>query len=1383
MHPKAKKRIAVLALAVGVVAVAGGSLFAYRKLSVRAEFAALRSEGLAAAEAGNHKEAFEKLARYLFRSPNDVQVLVAFARSREQVPAPGGAHLRQARDAYQRAVSLDRSLIDQRARLAMLMSDFGQLPEALEQADRVLAVRPEDRTALAVRAVVLQRMRRPADAAAAALRWSEVAPEDVRSLAIALATARDNGATPEALKELAGSLEARAKDDKGLAVIRGTMALLTADGEAARRWWREAAKFDAGSAEEASFIADQLQNVRLPVESAEYLVRAAEQGKLRSGKLIPARRLLELERYDLLSRLLEEVRAEDEQESAEMLAMRAISLAGTGKLTEAQPFLDALGRRDNSAGRGWKLITQLALGQAEDDAEQTRKVLENAAREGEGAPMLSLVLADAMARQGETERAVRMFESLGEASTGWSRPLERKAHYLSTMGQLESAFQTAVEAARRAPRDPRALTTLARVWSSAVEAGVVSNRAELVQFLQELSAMMPADQSTAPVRIITFARAGRMNDARAVADQVVAAARENPSPAWGGLLVRVATAAATVGLGNEISLIDVAEELGGVTPMSALTRAFLELGTEPPASVVSRFEEKRKTEGPEAREWAVAWANLLDNVGDPRAVAAWTSLSEAYPQDLAIQRDVVTSRAARENLDLRRAAIERLRALAGEASTTFRLADAQLALDTPGSTPQRLTEVADRLLEIVRVTPGNVQARILLARVQERMGNTAQAIEQLRAVPANVPESVPSLLMLAELLQRNGDFAGAERVLEQALARGAMGENQLRGAAMLLAEQGDARKALDLLRRGSDQRPDPMRVQLYRQANDLARAEAEALRVVEASPDVFSIRTLAEIQRARGNVAAATATLARLDGLTLPPGLKELSLADYHLRFLELGAARQQAQRATEAAPENPVGWQALVTVQAAMGDINGALETIDRAAARLPNVAMFTAQRQRSELIRSAARDPVLVAVVVALLQSPNDEALVEAISTPTSGAIAEGGPSAAAARIKALAERHPQSQPVQMLAVRRMVQLSQPEEAARIAARAAQSFPTSTEAPALGATAFATASDWPQAVAMARLWRERSAANPLPADLALSEALIKVGRLEEAAAVVEPYVRGFSEDPQAYLPALFRRAEIFSLANQDDRAAQTLAPVLAGKPATWIQWLSYVAERLTPEHVIRWAARAEAAPEGRDPIVVWQAALVRANALTALNAPSAPRARETLVELAAAEGRGGEYLASAALAFDQANDLTNAERLYRQAMAAGINGLPVRNNLAMVLARKGGDMTEALAMAQGVVNEAGAVAAFVDTLGSVQAAAGDFAAAEQTLTRAVNLEPANVEWWIHLAEIQHKGGKAEAAAATTAAVAFVRPESLSEGLRGRLLAIRAATAAPPAR
>lgn len=1380
MHPKAKKRIAILAVAVVSIGLVGGGAFVYRKLAIRSEFAGYRAAGLEAAAKGDHPAAIENLVKYMGRNGNDVEVLSAFAKSREQVVAPGAGHLRSVLGALTRVVSLDPSRNDDRARLAMLLSDFGQLPEALDQSERLLQARPDDKTGLAVKAVVLNRMRKVPEAEAAALKWAEGAPEDVRSLALALATARENKATPEKMTELATKLEGLAKSDLGLASVRGTHALLRGDVDNARKWWLEAAKAPPTTPEEAVFVADQLRGLGLSMESAEYLVKASEAGKLRSGKILPARRLLELERFDLMARLLAPVKVDDPEVSAEILSLKAIAMAGTGDLAGSDVVVKALGEKKGKGAEAWILVSNAYLGRGEADSETTKKVLTEAMQEGENAPVLALVLADALGRLGETERAIRVFDNLGEASPGWSRPMERKAHYLSSAGQLQAALEAADQAARRAPNDPRALTTLARVWSAAVESGIVNNRAQLSDFLEKLSAAMPGDQSTAAMRVVTLQRAGKTADAKKVIDQVLAAAKAAPGPAWGSTILRVATASAAVGLGGEVALIDTAEQYGGVTPQSSLTRALIGINAGQAAEAIARFERERKTDGPDARDWALGWASVLESAGDPRALAAWTSVVESNKTVLTVQREALASRVVRGNLPLRTMAVENLKTLSGDTSPAYRIEEAALVMDQADPGTAKLSEVSDKLSEVVRASPGNVQARVLLARVLERMGSLGAAIEQLRAVSPTAPESGAVTLMLAELLQKRGDFAAAKKLLDDAVTRTGVGEGQTRGAAILLAQQGDVAASLELLKRGGNDAPDPLRVQLYRQNNDLPKAEVEARRVVEAAPSVGSIQALAEIMRARGNTAGAMTTLQMLDTLKLEPGVKELSLTDFHLRFFDLNNALASARQATEKAPDKGATWQALLTVQSAMGDVAGAMATVEAAASKLPNEPLFAAQKSRLELIKASSRDPVLTPLVIALLRNPNDEAVLDAMRTPTSGSIADGGPGVAVGRLRELAAKYPLSQPVQLMAVRRFLQLNQHTEAAALAARAGQAFPTSGEAPALAASAYAFAGDWPQALAQSKEWRNRSGGNPLPADLAISEALVRMGRFDEAIVVVEPYIKNFSADRQAFLPAVFRKTEAQSLAGQDDRAMTTLSAVTKGDPGAWASWLGYVAERMPPKKTAYWATRAEGSAEGSNADLAWQAAVAKATALTALKSPNAAEAREKVATLANQPGRGGQYLASAALAFDAADDLPRAEALYRQAIAAGVDGVALKNNLAMILLRKGGPTAEAAQLAEQAVAGAPNVGAFLDTLASVQAAAGDFSKAEQTLTTAVNLEPAVAEWRIHLAEIQIKAGRLPEARTTVQGLDFARPESLPPAIRNRLDAARTAVLPP---
>jgi Flp pilus assembly protein TadD len=85
------------------------------------------------------------------------------------------------------------------------------------------------------------------------------------------------------------------------------------------------------------------------------------------------------------------------------------------------------------------------------------------------------------------------------------------------------------------------------------------------------------------------------------------------------------------------------------------------------------------------------------------------------------------------------------------------------------------------------------------------------------------------------------------------------------------------------------------------------------------------------------------------------------------------------------------------------------------------------------------------------------------------------------------------------------------------------------------------------------------------------------------------------------------------------------------------------------------------------------------------------------------------------------------------------------------MLLAQKGA-MPEALAFANRAVALAPKVAPYQDTLAYVQEKAGNYTEAIEHLRTATQLQPANTEWRVNLAQTYLRAGQADKARATLA-------------------------------
>src|SRR5258706_6885197 len=155
------KRRLLAVLACGLMLAGGGAgVYAFRQHRVRAQYMAWRNEGMQAAWESDNETAVELLGRYVRRYPEDVDVLVTYARIRSLVKAPDRQHVRDTMLVLRHLLALRPDMTEQRRALLRLYADYGYASEALVTADKVLESNETDVEALGIRATSLARMRR-----------------------------------------------------------------------------------------------------------------------------------------------------------------------------------------------------------------------------------------------------------------------------------------------------------------------------------------------------------------------------------------------------------------------------------------------------------------------------------------------------------------------------------------------------------------------------------------------------------------------------------------------------------------------------------------------------------------------------------------------------------------------------------------------------------------------------------------------------------------------------------------------------------------------------------------------------------------------------------------------------------------------------------------------------------------------------------------------------------------------------------------------------------------------------------------------------------------------------------------------------------------------
>lgn len=1381
-NTRAKHRLLILLATTGIVVAGSGGFYVYRKLAIRAEYASLRTNGLADNEAGRYEDALKKLTRYISREPKDAVVCSAIAHSRTElgINSPGAAA--QVIGALSEAVRLDPTRTADKVKLCELLIATDRATEALELAGKILEVDPANIPALRTKTAALVRLRREAEALAAVNHWAEIAPNDPRAISSVLVMMSESGKSAEEVARRGAELQKRATDPNRAQLVE-TLVLAKAGHLAeARKKLLAIASVDPDSADMASVVATELEVLGLSDESLTYLAHASEIGRVAGGKINIARKAFEAGKPQLVIDLLRNNKPGPNDPVTELAALEALSHLQLGQADQAERIAAGLRSQNTAAAKAWVLALDLFAGKPTAPPQQWSEIIKSAMAQGEQGPVLSLVAAEAYVRQGEVERAGQVYDSLAARSKLWSLPLVRKAEMLSDSGRLEQAMAAAQEALRRAPNNAPAALTLARVWTACLDGGVRSDRAELMKLLDAIAQARPSDLSNAAARAAMLMQAKQKTKAADVIRASIAAVSGDnlsggASDDFRGLL-RMAAISSTASLGLEDAALNAYEKRKGMTPELAITKAMIKLYAGQKAEAASGFDADfaaRKTDVSE-RDWLMCKARLYETLDKPDAGRTWIALADAYPDDAVVQRIASASRSVRADREFQARVIERLKKLTGDRGVAWRIADARLKLDGELNS-RELAAVSDDLSGLVRTVPNQADVRYLLGRCLERLGSPGAAVEQIVEAVKLQPDSPGLSLYLAHLLQQRGDFARAGEQLERA-AQLKLVTDDRRRAAQMLAQQGQVGKAIEMLETdatSSADSPDLLLATLYRQRSDLPRAEALATELLGKESDIGTIQFLAEVRAASGRLEEAKKTLDALDRIKLSPGVKELALAEFDLKFISPLAALEHAKKANELAPDNVATWRALMTVQAVLGKLDEAISLANEAAKRLPNEPGLKAVAGRAEAVKAAAGDPVMQPVALALFRRPDDGALLEALTTGTSGKPSEGGPSQAISRVSALADKYPLSLPIQMLSARRLLQFGRVDEAITIATRAVQSFPTSGEAAAVAAGALAQKGEWAQAVEMAKIWRQRSPVNPMAADLALCEALTQMGRHTDAATIAEPYARSFMQDPGVYTGALFSYAASLERSGRRSESVSVLESAFAERPILARRWLEYAAAHLKDEATQSWIGRLASRPDADRLEVKWALASTTLTlASRAGDASAARTSREALEALAHSPGADPAYLAQAAVAYDVANELEVAEKLYRSAM----DKLPptdragLQNNLAMVLVRRKGNLSEAETLVTAALGAQPSSAAYLDTLATVMIARGNYGGAVTKLSAAVELEPYAPEYRVHLAEATKAAGDAPALAVAVSQAKMIVPPG-DTALRQRLASL----------
>jgi tetratricopeptide (TPR) repeat protein len=990
-------------------------------------------------------------------------------------------------------------------------------------------------------------------------------------------------------------------------------------------------------------------------------------------------------------------------------------------------------------------------------------------------------------------------------------PLARAAELLLARHDASRAGQMAVIALKRTPTAGTGLV-IARIAAALFAEGRVADRDAVHRLVDQLDNALPGDGRVRLLRAQVAAAEGQRDAAAAMLREfLLPASREHPLPD-DALLLQAAAVSRAAHLGLESALLARADQLHGPAPSTAFDQAMAVAAGGDQGAALKVFDDARARAAGEAGrslpvEWAVARARLLELTGDPAAAANWRKLGDANVGNVSVQQAVLAARAVHNDRSFRARTIDRLAALLGPQSIVCALARAEMLIENrAGDADDRA--IAELLKQIIASHPALPDPRVLWASHLERIGKIDEAIDQVQVAAAANPDPVSLSLKLSGLYWEKGDYDRARELAARVAGSKASSPAEVHAAARLLAEMGDDATAVAALEQlsspgargdGPPDPPDLLLAGLYWERGAVDKADAIVSRALaspatSADPQVlaFSARLFAS----QGKSAEMERALGAIDRMTLPAGRKELAHAEALAASGNLRGAERACRLAASAAPQDPAAWQALIGFLYGEGRGSDAASAIDEALARLPSDAALLRLKQSSRGLSVACQFQEMRPAVQDYVRDPlNRPAPGHILSAVARAAAMSAGDAAAEAR--ALAMRYPHVESVQLWAIRAFLRARRLADAAPTIGQALTAFPESSQTAAVAATFYASRSQWAQMLDAALQWRNRlrgpaaAGGEAERAETAIARALIRLGRASEATNRLEPVVGPFLSHPGQHPELLVAYADSLQATGQAGKAAGLLA--LAKDDALWRRaCIRFAAGQLGPETARTWLQQIQSWTDQGSTDEVCE--IAAGWALLSSRSPGAVECgRRAQALFADIEGRptaSPAAIEGAGAYAERSGDAAKAITLYRRAIAADPARTLAMNDLAVLLANRGGpgDPAEAARDAAAVAKAHPDEPEFLDTLALVQAKARDFPAAQRAMSQAIELDPENPRWRITLAQLFADGGQTAQAERAVAEIDAAGTDlaTLAPSLREKLAALRArlepATGAPTA-
>ncbi len=1347
-----RKRIFILVGLIVLTAAAGLTAMQIRNARQASLVVKNRASGMAAHEAGNHVQAINDLGYVFNKSPEDGEVALVFAQSRREVESVNSRHLAEAVMAAKRAAKLMPEDLRPRILLMSLYGQMGRLTERLDASHAVLELEPKNLDALWVEIDSLRRMGRRQEALQRAKDLHESYPDDPRATQTVVEIMVAMQQPEDEVRTFIGQAVADNPDDVTTLLLKARVLGLYQRTDEARQVVLQAAKMDQPDARTLAATI-QLLDLLGEEEMVDSLLER-ERGATGHGdmaSLVAASRAWKNAETNKAITLITEGMGDPAAASDSFLGWSAyidaqgeVGLAARNELTS----------RQSDEARAWVAVLEARDSILAGDWTQAKGHLQRSNELNRNSEIVSFL-------DGEIARAVGDWRA---AINSWAQLRLREPRWLTlrvdlvaldlAVGKVKEAYNEALLTLRAWPDRMVAAVTAGRAGAALIEAGQATDiqKQQIIGILKEVVAQ--ADDPSVGISLLVRAQAG--SDDLAAARTNLTRLLDGDSLPKGADLVGLIESCRRFGVFGVDELVERSATQSGDQPDVLIAAALAAHGqgrTRQGEAIINGAIDRAADDPTRLAALKRIRAVYLDRVGDAGALDALKEIAQTEQNRPEAQLAILNSKAAWTDQPAIRSAITALRNLSGEGGSMWRIFEARRLLIFEAG-DRAAAEIVTLLNPVVVREPDNAPALTLLGEAYATLKDFKLSTEMLSRALDNDPNNASLFVELISILQASGQTDQAEISLRLFLQIDPLPDTLRRRRAQLLLAQGMNEQAipdLDALAQGGSIEEQILAARATARTGDDRAAKTRF--------DAILRRT----DRTTGAVVSAADFYARSvsfeEGVAILGGLpEEVGQDDRTLiraAFLRRHGHIEEAEKEFETAAtrSNSVeAWVGLARLRLKNGDSAGAREAVvsglqshpddaelkklDLATAEAGTAVPIEALAAISELLGkdNAAKEPLdkFIDAIKAIQTRPDD----------TRYAIDQ---------LRPVAEEYPTFFPVWNALAKAYSIAGDPSQAAAVARQAAYSNPTNADAAKLAANALMLAGQYDEAFLMTRQWSQRLEDDPYPAQIFGALLLHKLGRDDEALEQMKPWSDRIVYEAPSAANVLEVFAGLLAQAGERDAAAQLYEPLIAENPAWAISRVRLALKMISQpvparEWIERWGPMLPDTPAAKLALgETWYNLATFTNDHETLQ--RAMNVLEPLVtvpdvQFGAAMMLGGAY--------EQLDDFDLAEQNYRLALKSRPDTPVTLNNLAFLIYRMDGSITEAIELSQRAVKlasqaegESTRVANFLDTLGAVLLKAGRFDESADAYGRAAAITPGAVGVQLGLVEAQLGAGK----------------------------------------